>query len=147
MKRCDEIKEKSFIKPVGMNVSNFKNKTLFVFLRQSLAPEISDGTNFHIGNRVINGIKIWRKRPVDIIVPYGTNFFLQICQIDDGRFTDVKFATFTETNTVNDVGGGVYKIVPKNETGFRSGNRCGRFEERTRVTTSTRARKGTHWFW
>ena len=37
---------------------------------------------------------------------------------------------------------GCKKYVPNNEIGFRSGNRCGRVEERTRVTTSTRARKG-----
>ena len=61
------------------------------------------------------------------------------------RFTDVKFATFTARNAVNDVGGGACKIVPNDEIGFRSGNRCGRVEERTRVTTSTRARKGTRW--
>ena len=61
------------------------------------------------------------------------------------RFTDVKFATFNARNAVNDVGGGACKIVPINEIGFMSGNRCGRVEERTRVTTSTRARKGTRW--
>ena len=58
------------------------------------------------------------------------------------RFTDVKFATFTARNAVNDVGGVACKIVPNNEIAFRSGNRCARVEERTRVTTSTRARKG-----
>ena len=31
--------------------------------------------------------------------------------------------------------------MPNNEIGFRSGNGCGGVEERTRVTTSTRARK------
>ena len=60
-------------------------------------------------------------------------------------FTDVKFATFTVINAVNDVEGGACKIVENNEVGFRSGNGCGRVEERTRVTTSARARKGTHW--
>ena len=54
------------------------------------------------------------------------------------RFTDVKFATFNARNAENDVGGGACKIVPNNEIGFRPGNRCGRVEERTRVTTSTR---------
>ena len=53
--------------------------------------------------------------------------------------------SFTARNAVNDVGGDACKIVPNNEIGFRSGNRCGRVEERTRVTTSTRARKGTRW--
>ena len=33
--------------------------------------------------------------------------------------------------------------MPNNEIGFRSGDRCGRVEERTRVTMRTRARKGT----
>ena len=60
-------------------------------------------------------------------------------------FTDVKFATFNARNAVNDLGGGACKIVPNNEIAFRSGNRCARVEERTRVTTSTRARKGTRW--
>ena len=31
------------------------------------------------------------------------------------RFTDVKFATFTARNAVNDVGGGACKIVPNDE--------------------------------
>ena len=61
------------------------------------------------------------------------------------RFTDVKFATFPVRNAVNDVEGGACKIVPNNEVGFRSRNGCGRVEERTLVTTSTRARKGTRW--
>ena len=43
------------------------------------------------------------------------------------------------------VGGGTIKIVPNNEIGFISGNRCVRVEEQTRVTTSTRARKSTRW--
>ena len=44
----------------------------------------------------------------------------------------------------HDVGGGACKIVPNNKIGFRYRNRFGRVEERTRVTTSTRAaRKGT----
>ena len=60
-------------------------------------------------------------------------------------FTDVKFATFNARNAVNYVGGGACKIVPNNEIGVRSGNRCGRVEECTHVTTSTRARKGTRW--
>ena len=57
--------------------------------------------------------------------------------------TNLSHTTINARNAVNDVGGGGYKIVPNNEIGFRSGNRCGRVEERTRVTTSTRARKGT----
>ena len=61
------------------------------------------------------------------------------------RSTDVKFPTVTARNAVNDVGGGACEIVPNYEIGFRSGNRCGRVEERTRITTSTRARKGTRW--
>ena len=55
------------------------------------------------------------------------------------------FATFTARNAVNYVEGDACKIVPNNEIGFRSGNGCGRVEERIRVTTSTRARKGTRW--
>ena len=35
--------------------------------------------------------------------------------------------------------------MSNHEIGFRSGNRCARVEERTRVTTSTRTRKGTRW--
>ena len=64
----------------------------------------------------------------------------QICQIDVGPFHRCKVSTFIARNVVNDVGGGICKIVPNNEIGFRSGNRCGRVEERTRVTTSTRAK-------
>ena len=47
-------------------------------------------------------------------------------------------------NAVNDVEGGACKIMLNNGIGFRSGNRYGRVEEGTRVTTKTRARKGTH---
>ena len=68
-----------------------------------------------------------------------------ICQINGARFTAVKFTAFTARNAVNDVGGGGCKIVPNSEIGFRSENRCARVEERTRVTTSTRARKVTRW--
>ena len=64
----------------------------------------------------------------------------------DFRF-HVKFATFNARNAVNDVGGGACKIVPNNEIGFRSLNRCAGVEERTHVITSTRARKGTRWCW
>ena len=91
------------------------------------------------------GIKVSRNRLVNIIVPYGTKVFSKPVRWTSARFTDVKFATFTARNAVNDVGGGACKIVPNNEIGFRSGNRCGIVEERTRVTTSTRARKGTRW--
>ena len=64
--------------------------------------------------------------------------------------TDVKFATFTARNAVNDVGGGACKIVKlcritKLDLGLEIYG-CGRVEERTCVTTSTiRARKGTRW--
>ena len=61
-------------------------------------------------------VKSYGTKEVNTIVPYVT----------------------TARNAVNDVGGGASKIVPNNEIGFRSGNRCGRVEERTRVTTSKR---------
>ena len=54
--------------------------------------------------------------------------------------TDVKFATFNGRNSVNDVGLRGSKIVPitKLDLGPEMD-----LAERTRVTTSTRARKGT----
>ena len=36
---------------------------------------------------------------------------------------------------------GACKIVPNNEIGFRSGNRCGKVEEQTRVTKTVPAEK------
>ena len=58
-----------------------------------------------------------------------------------GRFTDVKFTTFTARNVVNDVGGSACKIMPNKEIGFRSGNGCGKVEGRTRVTTKHESKK------
>ena len=80
-----------------------------------------------------------------MIVPYGTKVFSKSVRLTSARFFDVKFTIFNARNAVNDVGGGGCKIVPNSEIGFRSGNGCGRVEERTCVTTSTRARKGTRW--
>ena len=80
---------------------------------------------------MVNSIKMSRNRLVKMIVPYVTK----------DRFTDVKFGTFTGSNAVNDVGGSACKVVPNNKIGFRFGSGSGRVEERTRVTTSTRARK------
>ena len=94
---------------------------------------------------MVSIIKMSRNRLVNIIVPYVTKVFSKSVRYKSARFTDVKFTTFNAINAVNDVGGGACKIVPNNEIGFRSGNRCGRVEERTRITTSTRARKGTRW--
>ena len=91
---------------------------------------------------MVKSIKMSRTRLVNIIVPYGTKVFSKSVR-ESARSTDVKFATFTARNAVNDVGGGACEIVPNNEIGFRSENRCGRVEERTCVTTSTRARKST----
>ena len=66
-------KRKSFVKPVGMNSSNFKNETLFVsFMAIITTRNGSDGTNFFIRNRVVNSIKKSRNRLVNMIVPYGT---------------------------------------------------------------------------
>ena len=77
-----------------------------------------------------------------MIVSYGTKVFRKSVRLTSARFTDVKFTIFNARNAVKDVGGGACKIVPNSEIGFRSGNGCGRVEERTRVTTSTR---GTRW--
>ena len=53
-------KRKSFVEPVGINGSNFKNET---FLRLSLPPEM--GEMAHIGNRMVSSIKMSRDRLVD----------------------------------------------------------------------------------
>ena len=59
-----------------MNGSNFKNETFFVSFTAIITTRNgSDGTNFHIGNRVVNSIKMSRNRLVNIIVPYGTKVF------------------------------------------------------------------------
>ena len=44
-------------------------------------------------------------------VPYGTKVFSKSVRQTSARFTDVKFATFSARNAVNDVGGGACKIV------------------------------------
>ena len=91
---------------------------------------------------MVSSIKMSRNRLVNSNFLTGRRCSANLSETS-AHFTDIKFATFTARNAVNDVGGGACKIVPKNEIGFRSGNGCGRVEERTRVTTSTRARKGT----
>ena len=131
-------KRKSFVKSLGMNGSNFKNETLFVSFTAIITTRNGwNGTNFYVGNRVVSCIKMSRNRLVNIIVPYGTNVFIKSVRETSVRFTDVKFATFNARNAVNEVGGGACKIVPNHEIGFRSGNRCGRVEERTRARCYT----------
>ena len=44
---------------------------------------------------------------------HGTKVFSKSVRQTSARFTDVKFATFTARNAVNDVGGSACKIVPK----------------------------------
>ena len=69
-------KKKSFVKPVGMNGSNFKNEMLFVSFTAIITTRNGgDGTNFYIGNRVVSSIKMSRNRLVNIIVPYKTKVF------------------------------------------------------------------------
>ena len=116
-----------------MNGSNFKNEMLFVSCKAIITMRNgSNSTNTYVGNKVVSSIKMSRNRLVNIVVPYGTKVFS-------------KSVTFNARNAVNDVGGGACRIVPNNEIGFRSGNRCARVKERTRVTTTTIARKGSRW--
>ena len=60
---------------------------------------------------MVGSIKMSRNRLVNIICSLWNEGVQQICQIDVGRFTDVKFAIFNARNAVNDVGGGACKIV------------------------------------
>ena len=93
-----------------MNGSNINNETLFVsFMAIITTRNGSDGTNFFIRNRVVNSIKKSRNRLVNMIVPYGTKLFSKSVRWTSTRFTNVKFATFTGRNAVNDVGGGACK--------------------------------------
>ena len=94
---------------------------------------------------MVSSVEMSRNRLVNITVLYGTKVFSKSVRQTLARFADVKFTTFNARNAVNDVGGAACKIVLNEEIGFRSGNGCGRVEERTRVTTNTRARKGTRW--
>ena len=110
---------KSFVKSVGMNCSNFKNETLFVsFMAIVTTRNGWNCTNFYLGNRVVSSIKMSRNRLVNIIVPYATKMFSKYIRYTSARFTDLKFATFTARNAVNDVGGGACKIVPNDEISF-----------------------------
>ena len=107
-------KRKSFVMPVGMNGSNFKNEM----------PEMGEMAQTFISE--IEWLAALKCRATGL----STSLFLT------ARFTDVTFTTFTARKAVNDVGGGACKIVLNNEIGFRFGNGCGRVEEQTRVTTS-----------
>ena len=92
---------------------------------------------------MISSIEMLRNSLVNIIVPYGTKVFSIQSHV---RYINIDpFTTFTAGNAVNHVGGSACKIVPNNEIGFRYRNRCGKVEERTRVTMSTEARKCTRW--
>ena len=55
---------------------------------------------------MVSSINMSRNRLVNI-VPYGTKVFSKSVRKTSARFIDVKFATFTARNAVNDVGGGV----------------------------------------
>ena len=146
MKEYDQIKENRSLSPWGWMIPILKMRRFSCLLRPIITTRNGwNGTNIYDGNRVVSSIKMSRSRLVNIIVPYGTKVFSKSVRSTSARFTDVKFATFNARNAVNDVEGGACKFVPNNEIGFRSGNRCGRVEERTRVTKSTRARKATRW--
>ena len=52
-------KRKSFVKPVGMNGSNFKNETLFVSFTAIITTRNGwNSTNFYVENRVVSSIKM-----------------------------------------------------------------------------------------
>ena len=54
-------KRKSFLEPVGMNGSSFKNETLFLSFTTIITTRNGwDGPNFYIGNRRIGSIKMLR---------------------------------------------------------------------------------------
>ena len=79
----DINKLKSFVKPVAMNGSNFKNETLFVCLTATITTRNGwNCTNIYIGNRVVSNIKMSCNRLVNIIVPYGTKVFSKSIKIN-----------------------------------------------------------------
>ena len=133
-------KRKSFVKSVGMNGSYFKNETFFVSLTAIIT--IWNGWNGTKWNTV-EWLAALKCRAAGL----STSLFLMkrrcSANLTDRRMpflTDVKFATFNARNSVNDVGLRGSKIVPitKLDLGPEMD-----LAERTRVTTSTRARKGT----
>ena len=61
-RNCEGIwsnKRKSFVKPVGINSSNFKNETLFVSFTAIIKTRNGwNGTNVYVGNRVVSSTKM-----------------------------------------------------------------------------------------
>ena len=123
-----------------------KMRRFSCLLRLSLPPEMGEMAQIFISE--IEWLAALKCRATGL----STSLFLtercvqQICQIDVGPFRRCKVCNiYCKKCSKFFFGAGACKIVPNNEIGFRSENRCGRVEERTRVTTSTRTRKGTRW--
>ena len=115
-----------------------KMRRFSCLLRLSLPPGMGEMAQTFISEIewLAYSIKMSRNRLVNIILPYGTKVFSKSDRLTSACFTDVKFATFTARNPVNDVGGGACKIVPNNEIGIRSRNGCGRVEERQQILSN-----------
>ena len=111
-------------------VSILKMRRFSCLLRLSLPPEMDEmAQSFILEIECLAAIKCRTTGlHVNIIVPYGTKVFSKSVKQASARFTDVKFAAITARNA---------------ESRFRSGNRRGRVEVRTLVTTSMRATKDT----
>ena len=69
-------KTKTFVESVKVNGSNFKDETHFLsFAIIITAKNLGDGTNFHVGVRMIGSIKMSGDRFVDVSIAYGAKMF------------------------------------------------------------------------
>ena len=133
---------KTLINTMGVHGAESGNKTHFMSFAAIIATRnATEGSNFHIWNTVITSIEMSGNRLVSIATNDSAAVLTKPCPQKSSSFSNVKHATSTAWDAVDEMGGGAREMVLDMILRFRCQNSGGRIYEVTSFTLTHTTRK------
>ena len=127
---------------MGVDGAEFKNEMHFMYFGAIISSRNgTEGSNFHIWNIVITSIEMSGNRLVSIVTNGSTAVLTKPCLQKSSSFSNIKHATSTSWDVVDEMGGGAREMVFDIILRFRCQNGGGRIYEVTSSTLTHTTRK------